>query len=236
MSEKESPQPRSLEVASPRAAAAGPVHAKTLIESELQDMVRWHLAREANAADIIQRLSYRVDQESELAERARTYGARLKLLVARIAALIPPKPAVLEDTSALGICSEAVIQSLDAETAARLLRQFLLHHAQAPSVVLMTAGERLRSKGFERLWQRATRERERIAKWVEKQERRLAERPAPPARQVDCWRAPARSDAGPRAPAVRKADEDDDESAGRVAARVTGPRIFYNPPQIVKWM
>lgn len=233
MPQKGPPQRRSAKDAASRMAAAGRSESTVLIETELQAAVKWHLAREANAADVIQRLSCRVDQSSALAHKARTYGAKLRLLVARIEALLPAEPRIPENASALGGCSEAVIQSLDAKAAASMLVQFLLHHAQTPSVVLMHAGERLRSKGFERLWQRAAREREKIAEWARQEQCRLSEGAGPPVTEPGQKGPPAQPEAGAATGDVRASDDGAAPAAGTASGV---PRISYNPPQIVRWM
>ncbi|WP_072390791.1 hypothetical protein [Hyphomicrobium sp. CS1GBMeth3] len=211
--------------------------AKALIERELIDIVRWHLAREASAAEIIQRLSYKLDQGSELAERARGYAGRLKLLVARIGALLPGTPVAAPNFFAPGVCSEMIIQSLDAGTARRVLMQFLQHHAPIPSATLISAGERLRSKGFDKLWQRVAREREKIASWLEV-EVSLREGPARSpvdARGEDRDQESFASETQPASHASQTL-RDDEETGNHMTAPPATARIFYNPPQIVKWM
>ena len=141
MSENPHPSPQRRPAKGGASLPMGPGDAAAMIQREIQASVKWHLAREANAADIIHRLSYRVGPDSELAGKARGYGARLKLLVARIDALMPAESRTSEHEAALGVCSEAVIHSLDTKAATYMLVQFLLHHAETPSVVLMTAGE-----------------------------------------------------------------------------------------------
>lgn len=225
MSENPHPSPQRRPAKGGASLPMGPGDAAAMIQREIQASVKWHLAREANAADIIHRLSYRVGPDSELAGKARGYGARLKLLVARIDALMPAESRTSEHEAALGVCSEAVIHSLDTKAATYMLVQFLLHHAETPSVVLMTAGEQLRSRGFERLWQRAAREREKIGDWVRRKQRDLIGPQVLEARESPS----AQSDAG-------GAHHSNERSVPAVGTTVAVPRILYNPPQIVRWI
>ncbi|MCC7251271.1 hypothetical protein [Hyphomicrobium sp.] len=236
MSEVDPPQARWPEEPVPLPGVVSPENGHRtnieLMRQELQATVKWTLAREENAATIILRLSHRVDQESELAQTARSYAARLRLCVARISALMPPEPRVPDHASVLGAVSEAVIQSLDADDAAAVLMKFLRHHAETAPVVLMSAGERLNSRGFERLWQRAARDRARLAKWVENEQQRQAAR-------LDG--GSASEGGGEQAPAsVREAVEgpgsDDEVRMASPTIDPNIPRIRYNPTQIVRWM
>lgn len=240
MFDKVSRQHRSAKGSEP---GAGSDDANALIERELTEIVRLHLAREAGAADIIQRLSYKIDQDSELAMRAREYAGRLKLLVARISALLPEKTSAEGDAWSPGACSELIIQSLDARTAHSVLRQFILHHAPIPSATLISAGERLRSRGFERLWQRVAREREKVAVWLREADEGAREdvREAlseERARSVD----PSRDDVTDDVTTDNTSGSNvsrgapDNEGVAVTPAPSSHGRLFYNPPQIVRWM
>lgn len=205
------------------------------LQKELQAVVRDSLARELHAATIIHSLSYRMPQECELATMARAYAVKLRHNLARINAVLPPDVRPRTEAADLDTMTSLIIRSLNPQKATDILVRFLHHHIEASPEMLRPFGEQLRSKGFERLWQRAARERARLAEWLRRTH--LPEQEAPP-----------RSPPGPRAstaleddPSLIDEPEDDAPGAGQTQLSYTlpsetAPRIFHRPAQIVKWM
>jgi hypothetical protein len=135
------------------------------------------LAREDDAAATIQRLSYCVESDSELAKKARSYAAELRQLIARLRAALPPDDGIADADSELCGVSEGVIQSLRPEQAATVLIRFLLQHAETTSEILQSAGGKLNSKAVEMLWRQAERERRKIANWAHQLESACGQAP-----------------------------------------------------------
>lgn len=201
---------------------------------QLRAAVRWTLTREENAAATIQRLSYRISPDSELAMRARAYAADLKYYIARMRSLLPPDPDEADDRSTHDALTETLIASLSPEKATTVLMRFLLQHAETASETVMFAAEKLNSNAIHRLWRRADAKRAKIVTWLQDQEslrlREEDEATRSGSRDVDANEEsdePARETA-PHGPDVH--------SSKGAACNQSSSRLLYNPPQIVRWI
>lgn len=213
------PASASVAVSSPAGACIDELHA----------IVKWTLDREDDAASTIRKLAYRIDGDSELARKARSYAAELHRYVARLKALLPSADKAASEPAALGKVSERVIGSLDRDKATLLLIEFLLQHAETTSAILQSAGSRMNSKEFEMLWRKAEDERRQIAAWIKTDERHQLEAKA---RAAEAAAPPATSSSI----ANRAAEPARTRPARKATIREQVPRIDYHPRQIVKWM
>jgi hypothetical protein len=199
-----------------------------LVRQEFQAVVRWTLTREENAAITIQKLSYRISQESELAEKSRSYAAALRFYIARIKAHLPPDRRWVDDASTHDILTDQVVLSLDAEKARSVLIRFLLQHAETASESMLFAAEKLNFAAVYRLWRKADSERASIVQWLEEQEN--AEKDRQQKSQLD-----REQSSGLNREGVTSEEPARNQQFGNFSA-YDGRRISHNPRQVVIWM
>ena len=140
---------------------------------ELRQIVEFTLDREMFAADVIQRLSYRIDYNSELSRRARSYAVELRHYIARLKALLPSDVCPVSDDRPLRGKPKRTIESLESDEARLVLLNFLRSHADGTRWVLSAGGDQARSRAVEMLRRRVDRERHKIALWIGEQEATL---------------------------------------------------------------
>ncbi len=144
---------------------------------QLRQILEFTLAREAFAANVIQGLSYRVDCNSELSQRARSYAREMRHYIARLKALLPKGVCPASDDHPLRKAHKRAIEGLEADAAKLVLINFLHRHAETTCWTLSSDGDYPRSRAVEMLKRQADRERLRIALWIDEYEANVAEKP-----------------------------------------------------------
>lgn len=195
---------------------------------------RW-LEGEADAAAIIHAMSYCVSQSSELAARARNYAARLRLYVARLSALLPLPMRVPYGAFSVQNRTRRAMTPAACERAAFVLVEYLLHHVERTRGISCDFGNPLKTGVGERLLRRMDDERELLAKWIRTSGYPRTARPPPSGRGdgEEPWRERPGTEAENGQSFNSYTLEHYDPSSGE---RAPVQKIFYNPPQVVRWM
>lgn len=142
----------------------------------LPQIVKSILDREGCVANVIHRLSYQVDCDSELSQRARSYALELRHHLARLRALLPHGAGPAPEGRLLESKLKSAIDGLQPDDAKLVLIRFLLRHAGTQSEILPSASDRPKARTLEMLQRRAERERQRIALWLNEHEAGLHQR------------------------------------------------------------
>lgn len=205
-----------------------------IVDTSLQAAFKAWLESEADAAALIHAMSYRVDPTSALARRARNYASRLRHYVVRITAFLPVHMRIPYGAIFLQAHERRASTPAACERALFVLVEYLLHHVEsAPDVSLAST---LKTGAPRRLLRRMLDERAQMAIWLR---RSALHRLGPP--------MPSRAAAGEeRKPDTPHPEKANDAASRRRAEVKSAPpsmpagqetlRIFYNPPQVVRWI
>lgn len=141
-------------------------------DGDLQSVMaelKWTMARESDAADVIQRLAFRAADSTELGERAKEYAIELKRFSVRLESYLPAqwRSGCMTRIAEASMTNRA-LASLDQTTARNVLISYLIQHAKVTTEVLEGVGQGMNAKAIEMLCRKVTREKQRIAAWIEK--------------------------------------------------------------------
>ncbi len=224
------------DVARDAASAEGQEHAgRTAVEIRRQIAFKAWLESEADAAALINAMSFCVGHKSDLAIKARSYASKLMLYVERINGLLPPDLRGRYSALSVKARGNPALTPKSTEQAAFVLVEYLRHHTEEADQIAFPALAAPKSEAGKRLIGKMRRERQELADWIRTAGFHLSSR-APAFAEQDS----AGASHGETCPTQSATD----------AARTEGPpdgpfanamfdetsRISYNPRQTVRWM
>lgn len=224
------------DVAPDAAAAAGQGKAcRAAIDTRRQIAFKAWLESEADAAAIINAMSFCVGHKSDLAVKARGYASKLMLYVERINGLLPSD--IRGRYSALSVTTRGnpALTPKSTEQAAFVLVEYLLNHAEETDRIALPALATPKSEAGKRLLKRMHDERHELVEWIRTSGLHRS-RNARASREQDDTGI-AHGEARPAkgyADAAQSNGTREDPPANAMCHE--GSRISYSPRQTVRWM